>query len=466
MAIRSARSEQDLIPVGPERRRLRNLLVIWFVIIPVLVVLFDLLSRLVARLLSIEELRLIADTALGELNTGAFGVPNFIYFGPVALSGFALLLALGLVVLDHFRQLRTVQTVGYFITAMAVFLVLVNNALVMFWVAGTNQQWLWVIAFACFLSAAGGSAIYLVINFITNATRSLADYGVSIAVFAVSTVVVFSLVLGTDAVGEYLADRESAKTEAVEGTGGDGSQAMGLDNGVQQSAVQGTVGVGDENDNDETQSADAGSQGNDWWVLTRFFLLVAVPAVATMWMYHSFQRWRLNGRIHETQLGKLAYKVMDNLGRHEKAQRKKLCKKIGKRLSSNLSRAQTLEYSVYICQASHGSGRELSNAALRVDLGVSEAAISAGIQAVIDWVDQPKRGWPSSTYQFLYIRVSGGIASQLYCREVDRGRRWPFIVDADILACSRMLAVLVTDAMYRAKLHRSVSLRCRPSERG
>ncbi len=194
MAIRSARSEPDLIPVGPEQRRLRNLLNIWFVIIPVMVVLFDLFRRLVARLLSVGELRVIAETALREPDEGTFAMPAFIYFGPVALLGLAFLLVLVLVAVDHFRQWRSVQKAGYLIAATFISSMVINNILVMYSVAGTNPEWSWVIVFASFLSAAAGSAIYLAINFITNATRSLADYGVGIAVFVVSALVAISFV--------------------------------------------------------------------------------------------------------------------------------------------------------------------------------------------------------------------------------------------------------------------------------
>lgn len=460
MAIRSARSEPDLIPVGPERRRLRNLLNIWFVVIPVLVVLFDLFRRLVARLLSVEELRVIAETALSEADAGTFEMPALIYFGPVVLLVVTVVLVLVLVVVDHFWQWRTVQRFGYLFAAGVFALMVINNILVMYWVAGTNQDWFWVIVFACFLSAAAGSAIYLVINFITNETRSLADYGVGVAVFVVSTVIAFSFVLGTDTVAGVRADREADKAgvnsqmdreEELEAT----IPANGVRPGDEQ-AVQGTDGAGGENPKEATELMDTESESNDWWVLTRFFLQVAVPAVATMWMYHRFQRWRVNGREHEKELENLVNGIIHSLGTYDGPQRKKLRKKIGKRLGSKLSRSHILEYSVYLCNALGGSDQELSKAARRVDVGVSDAAVSAGVRAVFDWVDKERREWPSSTYQFLYIQVSDGIASHLYRREMDRGRRWPIMVDADVLACSRLLAILVADAIYRAQLHRSI----------
>ena len=464
-AIRGARGDPEFMPVGPERRRLRSLLTIWFVIIPVLVVLFDLLRRLLAGLLSLDQLRQIATTVLSERGIGSFGMPIWINFAPISLLGVALVLALIVEVLSHVGRGPAVQRGIYRAVMGSIILAMLSILLTMVWVAGTNQTWLWVIAFTCFLAAAAGFLIYLFVNNVRSVPRSFVDYVIAIAVFVASTLIAFSMVLGLDALDEERPDGGAeAKDVVVETIGDDGSATNDLANSsetLDQGVMLGTNGQ--EGGERDSEPGGTDTAENTSWDVVGFFPVIAIVATATMWMYHSFQRWRSNGRVHETQLRSLAKRTMRTLGLEDAGLLEKLSRKIGKRLGPSLSRSPVMEYSAYICNASGGAVTEVSKAAKRIDTGVTEAAISAGIKAVFEWMGDGKQEWSSACYQFLFVQVSIGVASNLYDTEVKRQKQWPFVVDADILACSRLLAVCVAEAIYKAKLHQLAPLPQRPS---
>jgi len=464
-AIRGARSEPEFIPVGPERRRLRSLLTIWLVIIPVLVVLFDLLRRLLAGLLSLNQLQQIVMTALSQRELGSFGMPIWFNFAPIGLLGAALVFASVVEFLSHVGRGLTVQSGLYWAVLGFIVLALLSILLIMVWVADAETTWLWVMVLMCFFSAAGGFVIYLFINNVRSVPRSFVDYVLAIAVFIVSTLVAFSIVLGLDAIGEKRPDSGAGTTaRVVETVGDDESETADLTNSAEAPDEAVNLGAnGQEGSGNDSQSGEPDTDDNNYWFLVGFSLVIAIVATATMWMYHSFQHWRSNGRVHECQLRRLAERTLQRLGLADAGLREKLSRKIGKRLGPSLSRSPVMEYSSYICNASGGAIAEVSTAGKRIDTGAPEAAISAGINAVFDWKRDGKREWSSACYQFLYVQVSIGVASHLYDIEVKRRKQWPVVVDADILACSRLLAACVAEAIYKARIHQLVPSPQQPS---
>jgi len=104
----------------------------------------------------------------------------------------------------------------------------------MVWVADAETTWLWVMVLMCFFSAAGGFVIYLFINNVRSVPRSFVDYVLAIAVFIVSTLVAFSIVLGLDAIGEKRPDSGAGTTaRVVETVGDDESETADLTNSAE-----------------------------------------------------------------------------------------------------------------------------------------------------------------------------------------------------------------------------------------
>lgn len=445
-AIRSARSETEFIPVGPEWRRLENLSKIWFVMIPVLVVLFDLTRRLVDHFVSLERLWQNTQTVLSEPNSDSMGLLIVVYVVPGGCWVLSIIVTAVLKAFEHFNPSGAYQKTLYFIPFGLAVSAVGISLIILYRIHASNPLWFWVIVWTCFYSSLFGLLGYWAVKFFTNATRSPTDYGFGIAVFTVSVLVVFFALIAWEAREEPVQDREAGEA-ILRGVTEPSSRTVGADpNGD----------GGDESDPFVTSSVGSESEDFDYWVIPVFFVSVALASGLGLWNYHQLQGWKLHGASHENQLSRLANEVVQKRGGLDAKSQAAVCQKIGKRLGHHLPRSLVIEYSVYVCCASGVSEKELSKSICSVDTGVSGAAISAGIQAVFNWAFENNHEWSSASYQFLCVQVSNGIAAYLYDEEFDRGKRWPFALDTDVLACSRLLAITVAEAIYLGKLHTAI----------
>ena len=175
--------------------------------------------------------------------------------------------------------------------------------------------------------------------------------------------------------------------------------------------------------------------------------------------YHWLMRWKAEWNTYSRLLNKIALTFLPGEFSGDGKSRDKACLRIGNWLGPGLSRSVALDYSVFIGSASGiCSGKLWVPASVTTD-SVLGAAFGEGVRAVFVWCGTDRHRWSLSAYEFVYVQVTHGIARYLYKLPVDGGDSLPVSVAPDILACSRLLAIEATDAIYRANLQRLVARR-------
>ena len=457
--IRSARSEPEFIPVGPERRRLRSLMNGWLAVLPLVVVLFEVIRRILAHYYSLEDLEKRIQTWFGWADADSFFLWPFVYFIPAGALGTSLIFSFGSEAAARIFRSPQARFTGYRIALCLAGVAVVLTVGVAFWIAVAKPGWFAVIVLTCFYIVPLAHLAYVVISTLTNSTRSLRDYAVGILVFVAAVFAAFSMLIGTEAIAEAKLRGQAAGKDVAGVAVGDNELGHADAKQKNRSNGESPALVALDNDgfdsaSDAPASGGAGSPEENYWILVPFFVVVLVGAGVTMWNYHAFLLWRRFGRsyaAHISELAKNAVPLGGGLGinAHEK-----LCRKIGQQLGPKLSGSPAAEYSVYICSAASPLGLRLSSSVKGVGHEVSDPAVSAGVRGVFAWVSEDKREWTTACHQYLYIKVSEGIASHIYDSAVKCGKRWPFVIDADVLACSRLLAATVADSVYRSGLYR------------
>ena len=175
-----------------------------------------------------------------------------------------------------------------------------------------------------------------------------------------------------------------------------------------------------------------------------------------MLIYHRIRRWQAEWNVYSQLMCRIAKAVVPPEYGGSKDSRDKACRKIGNWLGPGVSRSLSLDYSVYVGSALGTSGQELSGGFQDDEDGVLGEAFFEGVKAVFDWCNGDRSRWSSLAYEYLYVRVTHGIAVHLYRMALERGHSWPFNVDADVLASSRLLAIAVAGMVYGANIQRVV----------
>ena len=409
--IRGARSEPDLIPVVPERRRLRNLMNGWLVAAPLAVVLFEVVRRILAHYFPPAKLEGLLQPLFVRPDSDSIFYSPFLYFSPAAALSVSMILTLVGEGSGWMRRSTRATQMFYLIAVGMGVVAAVLTVVVAVSVYFGNPYWFAAIVLACFYVVPLAHLAYMVISILTNSTRSLVDYGVGLFVFIAAVFAAFSIVIGADAIAASKMDAPSGGQDAV-------------------------------------------STGLNYWILVPFSVVVLAGAGVTMWNYHRLLRWLRFGKRYADRIDALAKDVFPVAGGLGAKARNEACAKIGQRLGQKLSGSPAGEYSVYVCGAAGPLGLRLSSTVESPGHEILDPAVSAGIRGVHTWVSVDKRAWTMECHQYLYIQVSEGLASHLYDSAVSCGRRWPFGIDADVLACSRLLAMVVADAVYRSGVHR------------
>ena len=431
----------------------------WLAVLPLVVVLSEVIRRILAHYYSMEQVEKWIQTSLGWAGADSFFLWPFVYFIPAGALGASLFFSFGSEAAARIFRSPQARFTGYRIALyLAGVAALVTVGLV-FWIAVAKPQWLAVIVLTCFYIVPLAHLAYVVISTLTNSARSLRDYAVGILVFVAAVFAAFSVLIGTDAMAEAKLSGQAAGEDVAGVAVGDNKLGHADSKRINQSNGEsaGSVALdsdGVNNDSDAPASGGAGSPEENYWIVVPFFVVVVVGAGVTMWNYHAFLLWRRFGKSQADRISALAENAVPvgrGLGKNA---HEKLCRRIGQQLGPKLSGSPAAEYSVYICSAARPLGLRLLSSVGGEGHEVWHPAVSAGVQGVFTWVSEEKREWTTGCYQYLYVKVSEGIASQIYDTAVKCGKRWPFAIDADVLACSRLLAATVADSVYRAGLHR------------
>ena len=443
-SIRGAPSGPEFVPVAPARRRLRNLMNMWVAVLPLLVVVFEVIRRILAHYYSMDDVEGLIKAGLGSGRGESDFLHPVLYFLPAVALGISLIITFGTEAAARIFGLPQARFKGSVIALCSAALAMVPAALVGFWTAGARPHWFAVIVLTCFYIVPLAHLAYLVISILNNARRSLLDYAVGILVFVTAVFAAFSMLIGTDALAEAKEKRQ-APGQGVARERIDGNELGSADSQQKDEPNEGS---------ETMDSEGSGSSGENYWIVVPFFAVVLVGAGVTMWNYHAFLLSLGFGKSYAAYISALAENVVP-VGRGlETDARAKLCKKIGQQLGPSLSGSPAAEYSIYICSAASPLGLRLSKSDGGEGREVLDPAISAGVGGVFTWVSKENRDWTTGCYQHLYIKVSEGIACRIYESAVKSGRRWPFVIDVDVLACSRLLAATVADSVYRSGVHR------------
>ena len=441
-SIRSARSESELIPVAPERRRLRSLMSVWVAVLPLVVVVFEVIRRILAHYYSMKDVEGWIQKALSSGQGQCGYLDPLVYFLPAAALGISLIITLGTEAAARVYRSPQVRFIGYGAALGSAALAIPLTAWVGFWTYGADLKLFAEMVLICFYIVPLAHLAYLVVSILSNARRSLLDYAVGILVFATAVFVALSMLIGTDALADAKKIREAVDANAL------GSADPHRKDECGEAA-------------EPSDSVNSGSSEENYWVVALFLAVVLAGAGVTMWNYHTLLRSRGLGARYARHISALAVSaVPTGRGLGDDA-RTRLCKKIGQQLGTRVSGSPAGEYAVYICSAGSPLGLRLPEAVAGQGHDVagegrqiSDPAISAGVKGVFTWVSEDEREWNTASHQYLYIKVSEGIAGQIYDCAVKSGRRWPFVIDADVLACCRLLSATVADSVYRSGVHR------------
>ena len=458
-AIRGAASDQRVIPTGPERRRVGRLSTGWSITIPAVGIVMPIVIAVLSHFFGLDDLEdLVRTWGLGTARSGT-GWTVWLYFLPPALFAVPMLCVFGAALAARYWDATRCKMWGSRLALGGFGLVaLMALGMVILGVGGdmTTHVVIWL---TCVYVVVLATFLYRLVGLLPGVDLKISDYRASVVVAFLVTVGAFSMIIGIDSLKDINANSEAGAQEARAAGISDGSGNAGVSGqgaSVNHVGSEGEIPGGQRQKGAELEAAGAAEQDSDYWVLAIFFGSSAIGYLISMLIYHQLRRWQAEWNEYSRLMCRIAKAVVPPEYGGSTNSRDKACGKIGNWLGPGVSRSLSLDYSVYVGSALGASGQELSRGFQDDVDGALGEALSEVVKAVFAWCDGDRSRWSSLAYEYLYVRATHGIAVQLYRMELERGHSWPFNVDPDVLASSRLLAIDVVGIVYGAKIHRVV----------
>ena len=217
-AIRGARTESGFIPVGPERKRLTNLIRFWMVAIPAVVVFVDIVIKILVHYVSFNEFKAVVGLLALAANGDGHGLPFVLFFLPlgfVFISGLLAIVTAGLaLVFSTSPTKRWGSRCVYAVFSLSA----VANVGMIIGAAGADFATYVIIFLTSAYVITLASFVYWLISIITRSGRTPWDYTVVATVCLVVTCATVSMLLGIDAYNESQGNGKSA-SENLRGEG-------------------------------------------------------------------------------------------------------------------------------------------------------------------------------------------------------------------------------------------------------